>query len=202
MKTILLDRDGVINKDPGGWTKYDYVTDWNDFHFLPGAIEALKLLNAHRVDVIIISNQAGVGKGHFTGGELTEVNRRMLEEIAKKGGRIKDVYYCVHKKEDNCVCRKPNTGLIDMAARKHGIDLRNTYFIGDSKVDVMAGREAGCRTIFVLSGKMTLEELRKEGIRPDHVFKDLLEAVKWIFEKEKRKSKRAFKRINSPRPSD
>lgn len=202
MKAIFLDRDGVINKDPGGWTKYNYVTHWKDFHFLPGAIEALKLLNARRYDVIIISNQAGVGKGHFTKEELAEVNRRMCEEVAKKGGRIKSVYYCTHKKEDNCACRKPRTGLLDEAARDHGLTLRGAYFIGDSSVDVLAGKDSGMRTIFVLSGKMTIEELKREGIRPDYIFKDLLGAVKWILEKEKRKSERALKRETKKRKDD
>jgi len=194
MKAIFLDRDGVINKDPGGWTKHSYVTDWKDFQFLPGAIEALKLLSARRYEVIIISNQAGVGKGLFTKEELIGVNHRMLEEIAKKGGRIKDVLYCMHKKEDNCTCRKPNSGLLEKASHRHSINLRKTYFIGDSKVDVLAGKRVGCKTVFVLSGKMTIDELKKEGVRPDYVFKDLLEAVRWILEKEKRKARRAVNR--------
>lgn len=64
-KVIFLDRDGVINKDPGGWTKYGYVTKWEDFHFLPGALDALKKLKSHGYDIIVISNQAGINKGHF-----------------------------------------------------------------------------------------------------------------------------------------
>ena len=199
MKTILIDRDGVINKDPGGWTEHNYVTKWKDFHFLPGSIDALKMLNRRGIKVIGISNQAGVSKGYFSAEKLEEINKKMLDEVAEKGGRIEKVYYCVHKDEDGCRCRKPKTGLLDMAAREYGINLKDTYFIGDSKVDIAAGKRAGCKTIFVLSGKATLEEIKKSGERPDYVFKDFLEAVKWLMEKENRRSRRAVKRAEDPK---
>ncbi len=101
-KLIFLDRDGVINKDPGGWTEFDYVTNKKDFHFLPGSLDALRLLKKGNIQVIIISNQAGVGKGNFTRAELDAVTRWMCEEVKRHGGEITDVFYCVHKKEDNC----------------------------------------------------------------------------------------------------
>jgi histidinol-phosphate phosphatase family protein len=193
-KTIFIDRDGVINKDPGGWTKFDYVTDFRDFHFLPGSLEALKLLNDNGVRVIIVSNQAGVSRGHFSKGELDAVNSKMLDEIGKRGGRIEAVYYCVHRDEDNCRCRKPKAGMLEDAAKRFNIKLEEAYMIGDSHVDIGAGKTAGARTIFVLSGKMSLGELRKRGENPDHVFGDLLEAVRWILSKEKRRFARAVKR--------
>jgi len=194
MKYIFIDRDGVINKDPGGWTEHSYVTNWKDFRFLPGAFEALKLLNRSGVRVIVVSNQAGVSKGYFSKEKLDSVNAKMLDEINRSGGRIESVYYCVHKEEDNCLCRKPKTGLFEMAAKKYGIDPRTTYIIGDSEVDILAGKKIGSKTIFVLSGKTTSDQMNKWVEKPDYVFPSLIEAVKWLLAKEHRKTQRAAKR--------
>ncbi len=177
---LFIDRDGVINKDPGGWTKTNYVTDWNDFHFVPGALEALKILKDKGIKVIVASNQAGINKGLYTEAELAKVNSSMLKEIEKTGGAIEEVFYCIHKDEDNCACRKPKPGLLEMAAKKYGIDPKTTYFIGDADTDVSAGKRIGCKTIFVLSGKKSREDVEGWADKPDHIFENLLEAVKWI----------------------
>ncbi|MCX5686369.1 MAG: D-glycero-beta-D-manno-heptose 1,7-bisphosphate 7-phosphatase [Candidatus Omnitrophica bacterium] len=194
MKAVFIDRDGVINRDPGGWTKYNYVTRWSEFQFIPGATEAISKLNRNGFEIIVISNQAGVNKGYFSREELKTVTKRMLEEINKNGGRIEEVYYCIHRDEDNCDCRKPKTGLLEKAAAKFGIELDKTYFIGDSEVDVVAGRRAGCKTIFVLSGKTSLGEMEKWREKPDYIFNDLMGAVDWMLKKEKRRSVRASRR--------
>lgn len=185
LKAIFLDRDGVINKDPDKWTEYSYVTDWSLFVFLPGVFEALKMLKDKGIKVILVSNQAGVSKGYFTKEKLDDITRSMRQEIEKHGGSIDDVYYCTHKSDDNCECRKPKTGLLEKAAKKHDIDCKKTYFIGDSHVDVIAGRDVGCTTVFVLSGKTPREEMETWEEKPDHVCKDLLEAVQWVMKKER-----------------
>lgn len=194
IKTIFIDRDGVINKDPGGWTRHQYVTELKDFHFLPGALEALALLNRNRVQVIIVSNQAGVNKGFFTKERLDEITCMMLSEVKKAGGKISEAYYCIHTNEDNCKCRKPRPGMLEQAIKKYGVTPRDTYIIGDSEVDVLAGRSAGLNTMFVLSGKTAMDEMRKWSVKPDYIFKDLLEAVKWLLVKERRRSERSVRR--------
>ena len=93
MKAIFIDRDGVINKDPGGWTRFGYVTDVADMHYIPGVFKALRLLRENGIKVIVISNQAGVGKGHFTREDLDRINAAMLKKVAAEGGRIDAVYY-------------------------------------------------------------------------------------------------------------
>ena len=178
MRAIFIDRDGVINKDPGGWTRTNYVTDWKDFHFIPGTLQALKILKEKGIKVIVASNQGGVNKGLYTKAELSRVNSLMLKEIEKAGGVIEEVFYCIHRDEDNCDCRKPKPGMLESAAKKYGIDPKVTYFIGDVKTDVMAGRKAGCKTILVLSGKSSREDVEEWEEKPDYVFANLLEAVK------------------------
>jgi len=125
---------------------------------------------------------------------LDEITSRMAHEVDKRGGRIDEVYYCVHKSEDNCDCRKPKTGMLERAAKKHRIYFDETYFIGDSEVDVAAGRKLGCKTIFVLSGKTGREESEKWSEKPDYIFNDLLESVRWILARRRRKSDRALRR--------
>ncbi len=180
MKFLFIDRDGVINKDPGGWTEHSYVTRWEDFHFIPGAKEALKLLKDNGYDIIIISNQGGVSKNYFSHSALDKITRQMLREIEAAGAKILKTYYCIHQDSDNCDCRKPKTGMLRQAARDLGIKAEGAYFIGDGKMDVEAGKAMGIKTVLVLSGKTPLEDVDKWELKPDHVFKDLLEAVKFI----------------------
>jgi len=191
---IFIDRDGVINKDPGGWTKYNYVTNIGEFHFIPGAVEALKKLTSAGYKVIVISNQAGVSKGYFTKAQLRTVNDHMLKEVKSSGGDIEESFYCIHKDEDRCSCRKPKAGLLVMAARKHRIKLKNAYFIGDVEGDMIAGRAVGAKTVLVLSGKSSAEDAKRWEARPDYIFKDLLEAVRWLLAKEKRRFERSSRR--------
>ena len=180
MKIIFLDRDGVINKDPGGWTKYDYVADWSDFHILPGVFDALKVLKENGYRVIIISNQAGVGKGYFTESDLKTIDGRMVSLVKANGGEIEASYYCTHKDEDNCHCRKPGIGLFEKAKEKYKFDSGNTYFLGDTRRDIEAGSKARLKTALVLTGKAGQGEIGGWLVKPDRIFKDLLEAVEWI----------------------
>ena len=180
MKTLFIDRDGVINKDPGGWTEHSYVTREEDLHFLPGSLEALRKLKENGFQVIIVSNQAGVNKGYFTEKTLRKINERMIRSIEGSGGKIKAVYYCIHKGEERCDCRKPKPGLITKAAREHKIDLKSCFIIGDGVMDIEAGRQSGLTTILVLSGKSSREDVKKWDIKPDHIFTTLLEAVDWV----------------------
>ena len=181
-KVIFLDRDGVINKYPGGWTEHNYVTRPEDFIFLPGSKEAIKRLSGS-YDIILISNQAGIAKGHYSEGELKRINENMLNEISASGGRIKKIFYCVHQDSDNCDCRKPKTGLFKKAEKELGLRVAGNFFIGDGKTDIEAGEKAGLTTVLVLSGKTSHEDLRDWESRPDYIFDDLLEAARFILDK-------------------
>ncbi len=182
MKVIFLDRDGVINRYPGD---SDYVKSWSEFHFLPEVKSGLKRLNDKGFKIFIISNQAGVSKGIYAQEDLDLITQNMLKELNDCKIDIAGVYYCTHLQEDSCSCRKPKTGLIDMAVAKlknEGLEpeLNQSYFIGDTIQDIETGRAAGLKTILVFSGKEKPDNKDKWAIPPDYTAQDLSEAVDLI----------------------
>jgi D-glycero-D-manno-heptose 1,7-bisphosphate phosphatase len=142
---VLLDRDGVINRR----IISGYVTCCQKFVFLPGALEALRLLNERNYQVIVVSNQAGVGKGQMSAADLDEVTLRFIAEVEAHGGRILSVYYCTHRVEDGCECRKPKPGLLRRAQAEHHFDFERTFLVGDAESDLLAAHVAGCPSIMV-----------------------------------------------------
>lgn len=177
MRVIFLDRDGVINKYPGDKL---YVTSLAKFKFLPRAKKAIALLTKKGFKIFVASNQAGVGKGTYSRKTLGLITAKMLVDIEKAGGRIDKVYYCTHRKEAGCLCRKPKPGLLKQAAQKFKFNLKNTYFIGDTTRDIFTARAAGCKSILVLTGKEKLANQKNWEAKPDFVFKDLLLAAKFL----------------------
>ncbi len=180
-KVIFLDRDGVMNEDP---MELKYVTKWAKFKFLPGVKRAIKKLTDAGYSIYVVSNQAGIAKKYYSLKALRHITKRMLSQIKEFGGRIKAVFYCPHRDEDNCGCRKPKTGLFRKALKKGKIDFSKTFFIGDNIIDVEAGRSIGCKTILVLCGKEQLKNRKKWQVRPHYIKRDLLDAVNWILKRE------------------
>jgi D-glycero-D-manno-heptose 1,7-bisphosphate phosphatase len=147
-RAAFLDRDGTINqKLPDD----QYVTRWEQVHFLPEVAKAIGLLNRSGYLVIVVSNQRCVAKGLISSAALESIHQRMCDELAAHGARIDYVYYCPHEEYPPCSCRKPEPGLLLTAARIHEVDLSASWMIGDSESDVEAGRNAGCRTARVLT---------------------------------------------------
>jgi len=180
MKTIFLDRDGVINKYPGDRL---YVTSLKKFKFLPNAKKAIALLSKKGCKIFVASNQAGVGKGTYSQKTLDAVTARMLEGIGQAGGKIAKVYYCTHRKEAGCSCRKPKPGLLKKAAREFKVDLKKAYFVGDTIRDVLTAHAAGAQSVLIFSGKEKLSNQKNWEAKPDFVFKDLLMAAKFLIKK-------------------
>lgn len=161
-KVVFLDRDGVINKR---MAEGEYVTNINDFELLPTVGEAVVLLNRNGYKIYVISNQAGIGKGLMTDGDLSEIHRYMERQLEKYGAEIAGIYYCPHKADDYCTCRKPKPGMFHQAALVHGIDLSRAVFIGDDPRDEEAGRAAGCRTILMKSNGDLLAVIKSKVIQ-------------------------------------
>lgn len=177
MNAIFLDRDGVINRYPGD-TKY--VTSWREFKFLPRAKKAISLLSRKKYLIFIISNQAGIGKGIYTQDSLSKITRNMLKELKRADAKVDSVYYCIHRDEDNCGCRKPKDGLVRLAIKGRRINLRHSFFIGDTIRDVQTAKAAGCKSILILSGKERLANRKHWEAQPDFVFRNLYAASKFI----------------------
>lgn len=178
---LFLDRDGVINEKSDGWSKYRYITSWEDFRFLPRALDALKKIADIGYKCVIISNQQGVGKGCFSEKDLANLTSKMVDTINRSGCIIAGVYYCTHLELEKCGCRKPKTGLFEKAKIDLGIeDYSKYYFIGDTQSDIQTGKMAGCKTILILSGETSPGEEKKWNYKPDYVCKDLLDAVHLI----------------------
>jgi histidinol-phosphate phosphatase family protein len=176
---VFLDRDGVICR----YFARDFTKKWEEFEFLSGAREALKLLNQAGAKVIIISNQSGVNKGIYSAQDLQEIDCKMAEAVAASGGRIDASFYCPHTSEEACFCRKPGTGLVKKAVSDLRLDLKKSaaYFVGDAETDIITGHQAGLITILVLSGRTVLaKETNNWKIKPDHIAPDLMGALKYI----------------------
>ena len=145
---IFIDRDGVINlRRPD-----DYVLDFSQFLFVPGIRAALKQLASLRLPMIVISNQAAVGKGRLSASGLEEITAQMQQTLAEDGTVLNAAYFCTHRVDENCTCRKPKPELFYRAAQDFNIDLGRSIFIGDSQTDVLAARAAGCRPILLGPG--------------------------------------------------
>lgn len=152
-KVIFLDRDGVINRS---MPPHQYVTRWEEFEFLPGALQAIMQLSKSGCQIYIVTNQRGISLGLMSEGDLNSIHRQMVSEIEKNGGAIAGIYYCPHGDEDDCRCRKPKAGMFFQAAREHRLNLAKATFVGDTESDRQAGEATGCRTIILQPGESLL----------------------------------------------
>jgi len=195
MKVVFLDRDGVINKFPGNGK---YVTKLKEFHFVPGALDALRILTNEGYSIFVVSNQAGVAKGIYSKQKLDHITRNMLRDIRATGSRIKKVFYCTHFSHAGCECRKPEIGSIRKALESMNKTIRSAqkaFFVGDTESDIQAGHNAGCTTIFVLSGREDRRHMRGWEVKPDYIACDLLEATDIINERNAARSRCRKRRV-------
>jgi len=187
MKAVFLDRDGVINEliyyAEHGIVDSPFTVE--QFRLLPGVAQAINIFHKSGFKVIIASNQPGIAKGHMSQESFDKIRQKMKQELAKEGAFLDGEYYCFHHPEAttetlrvNCQCRKPRPGLLLQAARDLGIDLSQSWMVGDSLSDIKAGKDAGCRTI--LLGRMKCELchlMDEEDARPDLIVSNLLDTA-------------------------
>lgn len=175
MKLVILDRDGVINRESDNFIKTP--EEWKP---IPGSLEAIAKLNHAGYRVIVASNQSGIGRGLFDMGALNAINDKMYRALAHVGGRIDALFYCPHAAESNCDCRKPKPGMLIDISQRFNVDLTGVPAIGDSLRDLEAAVAVGAQPILVLTGKG--KKTRSAGGLPESavVFADLAEAVRQI----------------------
>jgi len=159
-KAVFLDRDGIINKN-----RDDYVKRIEEFEILPHVPKAIHLLNSANFYVIVISNQSAVNRGLLLVEDLNKIHAFLQNELSKYNAKINAIYYCPHRPDEACHCRKPKPGLILKAAKDHQIDLKASWLIGDKISDIQAAKSVGVKTI----------QMKTDG--------DLLKIVKTILNK-------------------
>lgn len=163
-KFIFLDRDGTLNVRP---PKACYIERPEEFVWLPGAREAVRLLKDSGYQIILISNQPGIARGCLTEETLAAIHEKMQRELAETGGYIDHIYYCPHDWDEGCECRKPRPGMFYQAQRELSFDLTKCWMLGDDERDMHAGGDAGCRCMYVSEQHPLLEAvqliLRLEG---------------------------------------
>jgi len=172
LKLVILDRDGTINRD-----SVDYVKTAREWRALPGSLEAIGKLFRAGWTVCIATNQSGIGRGLFTIVDLHDMHEKMRQELAKLGGEIAGIYFCPHRPDDDCDCRKPGPGLLEEIARRYSSSLQGVPVIGDSERDLQAAEAVGARPILVRTGngRRVAQEYFKD--RDVEVYDDLAAAA-------------------------
>lgn len=145
-KAVFIDRDDTIAKD------VPYCSRPEDLHLFPGVGPSIKRLNDAGYLVVLVTNQSGVGRGYFDESLLDRIHEKLRRDLEADEARLDGIYYCPHRPDEGCDCRKPATGLIERAVRDLGIDLRSSYVIGDGDCDMSMGRKVGCRCIRIDEG--------------------------------------------------
>lgn len=161
-KVIFIDRDGVINKKAA---PHCYIQCWEEFEFLPGVSGAIRKANEAGYVVLVVTNQRGVARGLMTMEDVNDIHRKMAAKLALEQAHIDNVYVCPHEK-GQCSCRKPDIGLFLQAESTYPVDKENSWMIGDSKSDILAGQSYGIRTLQSENIQAAIDEILaiKEGV--------------------------------------
>jgi len=160
MKPIILDRDGVINQESP-----EFIKSPDEWQPIRGSLEAIGRLSQAGYDVVVVTNQSGVGRGLISADMLGQIHVRMIEYVQRHGGKIQSVLFCPHHPDDNCHCRKPKTGLYEELSSRLNISFTGVYSVGDSLRDLQAAKEAGATPVLVKTGngRKTLKALNSEN---------------------------------------
>ena len=174
-RAVFLDRDGTLIEEK------NYLHREQDVTLVKGAAAALKKLRRAGFMIFIVTNQAGIGRGYYTEGDVQRVHRFLLGLLSKDGALIDGIYFCPHHPEDRCNCRKPSPKFLFDAAAQFGIRLADSFMIGDRLSDLEAGRRASARSVLVRTGYGE-NEIRELGDRlpADHIAEDLPAAANWV----------------------
>ncbi len=175
---IILDRDGVINYESD-----EYIKSPAEWRPIPRSLEAIAQLNRHGFHVLVATNQSGVGRGLYDLEMLSRIHEKFVHELAAVGGYVDEIFFCPHHPDEKCICRKPNPGMLQQIAVKYPINFAETFFIGDSLVDVQAALAVGCQPLLVCTGKTNYQQVQQQYdklIANVPYFADLAAAVEYV----------------------
>lgn len=170
IEIVYLDRDGTLNEDVG------YLSNPKEIRILDGVIPGLKILMAAKIDLAIITNQSGIGRGYFDEADLTLVHESFEASFAAQGIQFAYIEYCPHVPDARCDCRKPAIGMIKKIENRIG--RRRGAVVGDKFSDILCGKEAGLVTVLVLTGEG--KQALAKGAQPDFIARDMVEAATWL----------------------
>jgi len=177
---VFVDRDGTICFDK------HYLSDPDGLELIPTVAEGIKRLNDAKMTVIVVTNQSGVRRGYFTEETLKTVHDRLRQILASHGAKIDDIFYCPHRPDEGCKCRKPAPGMLIQAKDKHGFDLTRSFVMGDRMMDVGMAHAVGAKGILVPEpgDQYNIEkEIRESTTKPDFRADTFMQAVDWILER-------------------
>ena len=167
---VILDRDGTII------VKYPYLANPDLVELIPGTAQSLRELKESGFGLVVITNQSAIGRGFLSLETLQKIHNRLVELLQRESITLDGIYFCPHKPEDNCVCRKPKMGLLDMASHDLGFEHKSCIIIGDNKCDIELGKQAKATTILVRTGEGN--QVAEDGsIAPDFIVDDIREAA-------------------------
>lgn len=147
-KLVIIDRDGTINQ-----ASDVFVKSPEEWHALPGALEAISRLSHAGYHVVVVTNQSGLGRGLVDMAAVNHVHAHMMRQVAAAGGRIDGIFFCPHAPDEGCTCRRPLPGLLEQMAERYGMSLEGVPCIGDSLRDLQAGAAMGCAPHLVCTGR-------------------------------------------------
>jgi len=172
---VFVDRDDTLMRD------VPYCSRPEDVTLLPAAAQAVRRWNEAGLPVFLVTNQSGLARGYFDRPTLERVHERLRELLGKEGARLDALYVCPHAPADACPCRKPEPGMVEQAAREHGIDPRQSVVVGDRMLDVLLAKRVGARAVIVPSERGRAElALAGPQEQPDFVAPSLAEAAEWV----------------------
>lgn len=160
MKLLILDRDGVINRESD-----EFIKSPDEWEPIKGSIGAISRLSQAGYYIVVITNQSGIGRELFSADKLSEIHLRMINEIQQQGGKIESILFCPHHPDDDCLCRKPRTGLYQELAQRLNVNFSGVYSVGDSLRDLQAAKSAGAIPVLVKTGngRKTQKKLHRDN---------------------------------------
>lgn len=176
-RVIILDRDGVINQK-----RSQTVTDTDDWALVPGSMDAIAFLTQADYTVVVATNQSGIGSGRLSVAAMNELHAQLHRQVQQAGGHISGIWFCPHRAEDGCDCRKPASGMIEDIMERFSVQARDVWLVGDRLRDLQAIGRVGGHPVLVLSGygRQTLSE---GGLPEDtQVFDDLLSFAQYFIQ--------------------